>query len=416
MSDTPASQVATVLDPPSPPSGQDQPPANPQPSGNQPPTEEPPAPLQISPSPASPAPPGGTEQQPGSPSSPPAAPPSQPPDGKGQQPAEGQPDLSTIEDLLTKHFPEPSDPKAVPDWKKWKASVANVVNENRSLAVELDQLKQGGQGDDALKQQLEQATTRLKELEPLESEVTELRAIKGIEDSPAFRERYDASRVQIQDNFTRLAQEAGISKEAAEAVLNSQSEIQAATALSKIENLDDAAKSILLPMASQFVQLTRERAAQLKPQDPAESLRQWQERSKQMEGANLNQIRERGAAAANEAIQALADDPMLRTEAGRQKVNAFRQRIENNEPITETDAYSLMLKGEFAEDWKEFGLSQHSRVKELEAEVAKLKGMRPGSQVPSPPAGQQTGGPTPVYTGSAPPEPEKPAPIAVPSR
>lgn len=397
MSATPATQVAEILNEPAAnPPAPATPPAAP---SSAPPVEDPPAPLSLSPGP--PAPPAA-EPQPGPPSSSPQ--PSAPP-----QPSSDP--NQAIEALFDKHFPEPTDPTAKPDWKKWKESMLPVINENRTMTVEMEELRKGGQGDDALKQQLEQANNRLKELEPLESEVTELRSIRGIEDSPAFREKYDEGRVSIQENFTRLAQEAGISKEDAEAVLNSSSEIQAATALSKIDGLEDAAKSILLPLASQFVVLTRERAAQLKPEDPSAALKSWQERSQQQQGQALSEIRQRGVQAADEAIQGLADDPMMKTEAGKQKVAGFRQRIEQNDPVTETEAYELMLKGEFAEDWREFGMSQFSRVRELESEIARLKGLQPGSATPPPPGGGSRQ--TPVYTGSAPPEPDRPAPIKI---
>lgn len=265
------------------------------------------------------------------------------------------------------------DAKQLADWKAFRA-----------LQTELGKKLDSGEGStaalDAYKKEHQESITAMQEWQ---SRV-------AIENTPAFREKYDQGRITAKTQVETFAASAGLTPQDAAAILAQPDELAVVKLLGEKLKDDPAAQQLIGEHARNFVRLGAERNAALQVQDPAAALDDWKKQQSQLDGQAAMKLAEEEKAASVAAVEKLmtelpSKDPYYTTATGAKTLATVKSLVEGNTPLGREDVFRAFAEADAKEVYAQAYAVKSARVQELEAQVASLQGLRPGSQSTFPP-------------------------------
>lgn len=271
----------------------------------------------------------------------------------------------------------------------WKAEQALQDREKSivGLKSELDQLRgKGGalpESEAVARLQAELEGERQAKAQEL-AECEAHKAKQALEGNHAFLAEFDGNRARIEDEVREVVKEAGLGDDVATAVLAAGSRYKLTQALNELD--DPAAVKVLTDLGLEFAKLSTEREAAVKA--PADHLKKWRDYEQAMMGGMVQQTRKQAVDTWNgalpKAMEALGDEPLFQTEAGRSMLADLERNLgQGLLPSVEQSIVSLAKAGA-SDFYREAWMESRAKLEEMEAKLSRYAAADPGATSAAP--------------------------------
>jgi hypothetical protein len=254
----------------------------------------------------------------------------------------------------------------------------------------------GVDGIKSLRKAYDEAKGKIKELEtrPADSgDIDKLRreyeAIDRIRNSAAWDNDVMAPQAQALDQAKQIGQSANLEEYQVTDLFAADNAYDVEKQLTDLQ--DPAAANLLRPLAMQALEARQKGIEATRSKNPIQELEAWQNRSRQLENQNNQQLAQQDLQVNLDALESvftsnIQGTPIGGTAIANQVREAIAKEIQNGQPLDTGQIWEGQFWGKMAPITNGLLAKQASEIAQLKAELAKVGGLPDNRPSPTPPA------------------------------